>query len=149
MADIDLTQGEADALIAMPKSKTNDDEWDYPGTGGKVIIPLTSQDKRENFHLDISRGRIDLKKGTYQTRARQVVILVRLDVAGPPHRNPDDVDVPCPHLHLYREGFADKWAAPIPADKFSDPTDLWKTLEEFMIFCQITDPPKIKRGLFP
>jgi hypothetical protein len=60
MADLDLTQAEADALIAMPKVKVNPDTCDYPGGGGSLIIPLASQDKREQFFLDISRARIDL-----------------------------------------------------------------------------------------
>ena len=113
MATTDLLQSEAAALIALAKIKVNDDLYDYPGTGGSLIVPLTSQDKREEFLLDIYRGRIDLLKGTYQNRARQVIVLVRVDFGGAPHRNPDGTEVPCPHLHLYREGFGDKWAQPL------------------------------------
>lgn len=111
-------------------------------------MPLTSQDKREDFLLDIYRGRIDLLKGTYQNRARQVIVLVRIDFGGAPHRNPDGNEVPCPHLHLYREGFGDKWAVPLPADKFPNIGDLWQTLEDFMLFCNVVDRPVIVRGLF-
>ena len=32
---------------------------------------------------------INLTKGTYQNRGRQVVVLARLDFGGAPHRNPD------------------------------------------------------------
>lgn len=148
MATTDLLQAEADALIAMDKVKVNDERYDYPGTGGSLIVPLTSQDKREEFLLDIYRGRIDLLKGTYQNRARQVVVLVRVDFGGAPHRNPDGTEVPCPHLHLYREGFGDKWAEPLPVDKFKNIGDLWLTLEDFMQFCNIVDRPAIVRGLF-
>ena len=148
MADMDLTQVEADALIEMPKVKVNDDTCDYPGAGGSLILPLASQDKREQFLLDISRARIDLQKGKYQNRARQIVVLVRLNFGGPPHRNPDDKEVPCPHLHLYREGFGDKWAAAVPTDKFPHLGDLWETLQDFMKFCNVVDPPAINRGLF-
>jgi hypothetical protein len=147
MPDMDLTQVEADALIAMPKVKINNDPWDYPGGGGSLTIPLASKDKREQFLLDIRRGRIDLQKGNYQSRARQVVVLVRLDFGGTPHRNPDDREVPSPHLHLYREGYGDKWAAPVPPDKFSHLADLWQTLLDFMGFCNIIDPPRINQGL--
>ncbi|MFH1118037.1 MAG: hypothetical protein V1792_29300 [Pseudomonadota bacterium] len=89
MTDGVLTQAEADALIAMPKYRVDDRQWDYPGLGGKVIVPLVGENKRESFWLDLSRGRIDLSKGTYQNRARQTVILVRIDFGGGPHRNPD------------------------------------------------------------
>jgi hypothetical protein len=148
MATTELLQAEADALIAMPKIKVSDDLYDYPGTGGSLVVPLTSQDKREEFLLDIYRGRIDLLKGTYQNRGRQIIVLVRIDFGGAPHRNPDGTELPCPHLHLYREGYGDKWAIPLPPDKFPNIGDLWVTLEDFMRFCNIVDRPEIVRGLF-
>jgi len=148
MTEINLTQFEADALIAMPKYRVNDERWDYPGLGGAISIPLMSVDKRENFLLDIRRSRIDLLKGTYQSRTRQVIILVRLDFGGSSHQNPDGEEVPSPHLHLYREGFGDKWAVPVPVKAFLNLSDLWQTLNDFMNFCNIIKPPIIDRGLF-
>jgi hypothetical protein len=148
MALTDLLQAEANALIALAKVKINDEPYDYPGTGGSLVVPLTSQDKREEFLLNIYRGRIDLLKGTYQKRGRQVIVLVRIDFGGAPHRNPDGMEMPCPHLHLYREGFGDKWAEPLPVNKFPNIGDLWKTLEDFMQFCNVIDRPTIVKGLF-
>jgi len=37
---------------------------------------------------------------------------------------------------------------PVPADRFTTTNDLWTTLEEFMRFCNIIQPPRIERGLF-
>lgn len=148
MAEINLTQDEADLLIAMKKFKVNDDKWDYPGLGGSIMIPLVSEDKRESFLLDIYRGRIDLSKGTYQNRSRQVVLLVRLDFGGQPHRNPDQQEVPSPHLHIYRESYGDKWAVSVPLDKFPNITDLWQTMNDFMLYCNIVEQPNLNRGLF-
>ncbi len=148
MADINLTQAEADALIAMEKQRANEERADFPMGGHSTVLPLQSADRREQFLLDLSRGSIDLLKVKMQNRGRQVVTLVRLDVGGAPHRNPDDEEIPVPHLHMYREGFGDKWAVPVPADRFSNLADLVVTLEEFMRFCNITQPPYIERGLF-
>lgn len=149
MAEINLTQAEAEALIAKEKRRVNDERWDYPALGGSLCIPLESLDKRENFLLDISKGRIDLLKGKYQNRAKQVIVLVRLDFGGQPHRNPDDVEIPSPHLHIYREGYGDKWAISVPANKFSNvSTDLWQTLQDFMKYCNVIEPPFIEKGLF-
>jgi len=148
MADMNLTQAEADALIAMDKYRVNEVRSDFPMAGQSLVLPLQSQDKREHFLLDVSRGRIDLLKAKMQNRARQVVVLVRLDLGGAPHRNPDDQEILAPHLHVYREGYGDKWAIPVPADRFTATADLWRTLEEFMRFCNITQPPHIERGLF-
>lgn len=148
MAEINLTQAEADVLIAMEKHHTTEERFDFPFGGSSLVIPLHSPDRREQFFLDISRGRIDLLKGKYQNRARQVVVLVRLDFGGAPHRNPDGAEIPSPHLHVYREGYGDKWAFAVPADRFPRVPDLWGTLEDFMRFCNITLPPRIERGLF-
>jgi hypothetical protein len=148
MADINLTQAEADALIAMEKHRASEERACFPMFGQSVVLPLQSADRREQFLLDLSRGRIDLLRVKMQNRGRQVVVLVRLDLGGAPHRNPDDEEIPVPHLHVYREGYGDKWAVPVPADRFSNLADVWVTLEEFMRFCSITQPPHIDRGLF-
>ena len=148
MAELNLTQAEADALIATEKHRVSDERCAFPMGGQSLILPLQSANKRELFLLDLSRGRIDLLKVKMQTRGRQVVVLVRLDLGGAPHRNPDDEEIPAPHLHIYREGYGDKWAVRVPPDRFTSTNDLWTTLEEFMRFCNITQPPHIERGLF-
>jgi hypothetical protein len=112
MADINLTQNEADKLMAMEKRAVDEKEWFFPAPGDRVAIPLTSLDKRESFMLDVTRARIKLTKATFQNRARSAIILIRLDIDGPSHRNPDGEEIPCPHLHIYREGYGDKWAIP-------------------------------------
>jgi hypothetical protein len=147
MSDISLDQATADVLIAIPKVRANNDASRYPGAGGYLTLPLLSSDGRESFHLDIRRGSIDLLKVTYQNRARQVVTLVRLDFGGAPHRNPDGAEVSSPHLHIYREGYGDKWAVEVPSDRFSHIEDPWQTLQDFMQFCNIVDPPDIQRGI--
>ena len=148
MAEIKLTQAEANALIALEKHRVNEDRKIFPLGGQSLAIPLQSADRREQFLLDLSKGRIDLLKVKMQNRGRQVVVLVRLDLGGAPHRNPDDEEIPAPHLHIYREGFGDKWAIRVPTDLFTKTADVWATLEEFMRYCNITQPPHIDRGLF-
>ena len=147
MADLDLTQDEAEALIAMEKQRVDDRTWLFAARE-RCAIPLTSVDKRENFILDLNRYQIKITKATYQNRARQALILMRLDIDGPPHWNPDGEEIPCPHLHIYREGYGDKWAIPAPADRYPDTGDLWATFEAFMQHCNITVPPTFEVGLF-
>jgi len=148
MADINLTQHEAEIMIAMEKHRVNEERSDFPMRGQSVTLPLQSADKREQFLLDLSRGRIDLLKVKMQNRARQVVVLVRLDLGGAPHRNTDDEEIAVPHLHVYREGFGDKWAVPLPGERFRNPADVWTTFEDFLRVCNITQPPHVERGLF-
>ena len=147
MADVNLTQAEADGLTALGKYKTDSTEWLYPYMGGRTNIPLASMDRREEFFLDLYRGGIALTKRSFQNRTQRVVILVRLCALGGMHRNPDGGEVPTPHLHIYREGYADKWAVAAPDDEFGRITDAWQTLQDFMRYCNIVDPPNIRREL--
>lgn len=144
MAEIDLTQAEADALLAMEKMSESSDAREFPSPGERVEIPLISANKRERFILDLSLSALVMAKGTYQNRARQVIVLARLDFGGKPHRNPDDEEVPAPHLHLYREGYGDKWAIPVPPDKFRDVDNPQRLFEDFVKYCNITRMPSIQ-----
>lgn len=148
MAAVDLSQTDADALLAMEKHRCNDTVWSYPTPGVRIAIPLTSVDGREPFLLDVYRGRIALAKGTYQNRARQVVVLARLDFGGAPHRNPDGEKVGSPHLHVYRQGFGDKWAYPLPSDRFPHSDGGPQLLDDFMRFCNITKRPAFQASVF-
>jgi hypothetical protein len=147
MAEINLTQDEADSLFAMEKIRFDDTEWDVPDLGGSISVPLISPDRKEHFLLDVSKGRIDLKRQKYQSRAREAIVLARLDL-GSPHRNPDGQEVGVPHLHLYREGFGDKWAFALPEGVFTNLGDSWQVLNDFMKYCNITNGPNFRRGLF-
>jgi hypothetical protein len=144
----ELTQAEAKALIELEKHRIDESLHSFPLSGEGISVPLRSVDNKENFKLDISRGRRKIKQITYQNRARSVVILVRLDIEGPPHKNPDGTRIPCPHLHIYREGFSDKWAIPAPTLDFSNLSDLGETLDDFMQYCCITKRPLFQGVLF-
>lgn len=148
MTGYELTKAEAEALIAMEKHRADDEVRTYPAPGQQVKIGLVSASRREKFFLAINRKSIDLRKRSYLTLGRQVVVLVRLDY-GAPHRNPDGQEVPSPHLHRYVVGYADKWAEAVPEDAFPNITEPWLALtKDFMQYCNITRPPKIERGLF-
>lgn len=148
MVDIDITQDEADRLIEMEKHCLDEQELSFPEPGGRLSVPLSSPDKRELFALDITRSQIKLTKATYQNRARQALILMRLDLNGPIHRNPDGQEIPCPHLHRYREGFGDKWAIPAPHEIYGGNRTIFELFEAFMQHCNITQVPKFQPGLF-
>lgn len=147
MAEINLTQSEADFLFGIEKISIDNAEWNLPDLGGNISVPLISYNRKEHFLLDISRGRIDLKRQKYQSRARDVIILARLDL-GSPHRNPDHKEIGVPHLHYYREGYGDKWASALPENTFSNLNDSWQVLIDFMRYCNITKSPNFRRGLF-
>ena len=144
---ITLTQAEADALLAMEKFFVDINKISFPVRGTKMVRELKSADERETFMLDIYRGRLDLRKFMFQNRARKTIKLARLDFVGTAHRNADDSIVPRPHLHLYREGYGDLWAFPIPENLFAELGNPYQTLAEFMQYCNIVEPPPIQHGL--
>ena len=142
-----ISQQEVDILRDMPKEYLGETLFDLPDFGGgKLVIPLFSENKREEFKLDITASTIALKR-TYQNRARINIVLVRVDLNGPPHRNPDGEEILCPHIHIYKEGYGDKWAYVLP-DMFTNHNDAFVVLLDFMRFCNITKPPQINKGLF-
>jgi hypothetical protein len=147
MAEINISQAQADALIALEKYRIDDSKWTFPDQG-IISIPLESANRKESFQLDIRHARIDLAKVMYQNRARQVITLVRLDLGEKPHRNPDGQKVGAPHIHLYREGYGDKWAFDLPAGVFRNIGDKWQSLQDFIRYCNISKPPVIERNLF-
>lgn len=117
-----LTQAEADHLLALIKLPLGNPTVLIPTPGQRVRVELESLDGQERFILDMHRGKIDLMKGTYQTRARSAIPLARLDFGGAPHRNPDGAEVSSPHLHLYREGYDLRWAVALDPSQFTPNT---------------------------
>ena len=144
MTTVGPSQAEADALFAMAKRSADSAALNYPERGDALIASLESINGREKFLLDVRRGRIALEKGSYQNRARVTIVLARLDFGGAPHRNPDGERIDSPHIHRYRDGYGDKWAFPVPPERFRNLNDLWLTLNDFMAFCNIVKPPNIR-----
>jgi hypothetical protein len=147
MNDDHISQDLANQLLKMEKVRENDTEYDFPSLGGELRVVLFSVDQKEEFFLDIRRSFINLSRTKYQSRARKNIILLRLDINGGPHRNPDGQEVGSPHVHIYREGYNDKWAYELPKE-FKNINDPWETLLDFYRYCNITKPPIIRKGLF-
>lgn len=142
-----LTQARADELRAMEKYCVDHTPIQFPSAGTASQITVKSTDERESLLVDVNRkGRIRVSKCTYQERYAVVEVLLRLDVGGPPHENPDGQEIPCPHLHVYREGFGMKWAQALPT-AFTDVADLVLTLREFLSYCNVEQIPSIQRSI--
>ena len=142
-----ITTEEAQTLLAMKKvAASNKTTYAYPDFGGKIEVPLKSEDGRECFTLDIKRKKIVLY-ATYQTRARESIVLARLDL-GARHKNPDGEEIGAPHIHIYKEGYGDKFAYKLPEGMLKDPDDAWQCLLDFLKYCNIEELTNIKRGLF-
>jgi len=141
-----LTQTEADALIAMVKTFVQPTTISIsPGTD--QTHEMIGDDKRERFLLDLWRGMLRLSKLKYQTRGRKVIVLVRLDIDGAPHTNPDGKRLDGTHIHIYREGYEDKWGYPIDVAEFCNPSDIQLTFEDFCRYCNVQNTPSFQGEL--
>lgn len=112
--------------------------------GSDETYELATLDDRETFLLDIWRGTLRLTKLKFQNRVRTIVVLVRLDVDGAPHTNPDGQRLSGTHMHLFKEGYDDKWAYPIDDKLFTLLSDPGTTFQEFCAFCKIDSPPAVQ-----
>lgn len=127
-----LTQIEADKLISMKKIFENKNQIILNESFDKCFH-LISENKQEHFLLDVKQGRIDLKKIRYQNRFGEVIPLIRFESKGI-HENPDGTIIKGPHIHIYREGYGDKFA--IQSD-FNNSDDVLKSITQFCKFCNI------------
>ena len=140
-SDVQLPQSLADRLFAEPKVSASRDTYQFTNATDKLSVSLVSIVSGEVFTLDIVPSKKRPDKISFQLRARGSVVLARLDIGGPAHRNPDRTTVPCPQLHIYREPYNDRWAIPAPVDVFPNMHDLGQTLYDFMEYCNVIQPP--------
>jgi len=139
-----LTQSEADQLMTMVKRFLRPPAAVTIPPGADDTYELVGPNEREKFLLDVWRGTLRLSKLRFQNRVRTAVVLVRLDVDGAPHTNPDGERLAGTHLHLFREGYEDRWAFPVDPGKFSLLSDPGMTFQDFCTFCNIESPPPVQ-----
>ena len=51
-------------------------------------------------------------------------------------------------IAMEKHRLTDEQTMPVPMDRFSAIADVWTTFEDFLGYCNITQPPCIDRGLF-
>ena len=149
-----LTQAEADGLLLMKKEFVESEPLEIPMTQPENYVRiLVSRDRREEFLFDFERGNRNRARLKYQTRGRKVIVLARLDINGPAHRNPPNspyragVRLACPHFHRYVEHFEDRIAydpADVPGLTLRDPANAVLCLEDFLKYWAVETMPDIQ-----
>jgi len=152
-----LTQDEADTLIQMPKLFVESAPIEFSLTEPMDYErELLSTDRREGVLLTIERGNRNRMRLKYQTRARRVIILARLELNGPRHKNPPAAPykpgewIGGTHLHLYREGFEDRVAYELrdaPGWFNGGTTEAIPAFEKFLQFCSVIQWPPIQTAI--
>jgi hypothetical protein len=153
---LSLAQAEADALLRMPKAFVRVEPLEFRRTEPmNSTSVLRSHDRREEFLFDLERGRRNRAHLKYQTRARKILVLARLELEGPRHRNPLGQPyrpgewLSGNHLHLYREGFDDRIAYLLQEvdGRTISGRDGVTALEGFLTFCGVDPLPLIQTAL--
>ncbi len=138
-----LTQDDAEKLMGVLKKIIDPQLFRFPDTGG-AELDIVSKDERESFPTNINRGQKNPSKTSYNLRYKspENPVIYRLDINGSKHRNPDGQEIPCPHLHIYRENHEDTWAIPAPGD-IARSTKPAEALIDFLRFCNIMNTSAI------
>lgn len=111
-----------------------------PARNQRTQLKVLSHNNNETFIVDIDRtGRIEMKS-KIQERYLGNNILIRVEINGPPHTNPDGTTTSRDHIHIYREGFGLSWAYDLEGfntNLFKNLKDFNKTFIDFCKYCNI------------
>jgi len=144
-----LTDSEVQHLIRLPKRFTDIAQVIIPQSGEfEHRSDLAAIGGRDTFILDISRAAIRMTRCKSQTRYARNIILIRVDLDGSPHENPDGTDVGRSHVHIYRAGWDDKWAYPLSEYKgFASCSTLVELVRSFCRYCGVTSDIPYQEGI--
>lgn len=97
-----MTNAEFSILMNLPK--VFDVYTILPGVGLRGRYNLHSLLSEDKFILDVSRsGRIEIKYTIQDRYTKTGYPLVRIDINGPTHTNPDGVKKSRNHIHIFKE----------------------------------------------
>lgn len=141
----DLTNAEAKFLIELEKIAT-DRRIDIPVDSKKEHLNLArAEEPNDNImRIYIKRGKRNINKCSFNVVYNKSIILLRLDIEpGRIHQNPDGQDVTNPHLHIYREGYDDRYAIPAP-ESFVDMGNLAQALYDLLGYSNVINRDEVE-----
>lgn len=137
-----MTCEEAQGLIQVLKKIMGTDAFSIPKQGSKAAIDLVSVfSNSDKFKVDFNRSSMIRKdKYTLLLRYGKDQGLLRVDIGGANHTNPDGTIVPCPHIHKQTQdtGMWDAWAYSLPV-VFGNVQDRIDTIKQFLEYCNVNN----------
>lgn len=134
-----ITQEEADTLRIIEKYLANPQDVKIPKMRETRIYPAYHKcynRRRDDLDVSAYRGGIDENKVSYRLIYKKGILLIRIDTNDKTaHINPDNksfIPPMTPHVHIYREGYGDKFAYPLPDEFSSKGADIEKLFIEFL-----------------
>ena len=144
-----LKQEEADTLRMIEKYLIHPQLVKLPPAQGTTIYDICymKDNKRyDNMNLSTYRGRKNPNKVSYRILYDKCTMLVRIDTQDATHHiNPDgkiEILPYQPHIHIYREGYGDKYAYLLP-EAFSQTDDIVTLFMEFLSYSRVINADKI------
>lgn len=104
---------------------------------------IQSTSTKDTFSLDFYRGTFRLEKYTYNHRFKQTTVLMRFDSYGE-HSNPDGERISGHHVHIYKEGFGDKFAYPASNYGIESSDTIEVVMQKILVYCNIKIIPPIE-----
>lgn len=143
-----ITQAEFDFLMSQDKAF---EDAISPIQLGPAPLQWTRQlnsiVNKETFLLDFYRGSFELSKYTINNRYHHTIILLRYDNGGR-HTNPDGELFEGAHVHLYKEGYNDKFAFPVSQVGVTDTNTMETVFNKIMKYCNVKTVPTIEVPMF-
>lgn len=130
---------EINHLLQMIKRiNTRNKVFRFPCLGTQDDIPVESVNKPTvHFRITINRKSKISGKCTFLEIHGSSGVLLRLDIIGPAHTNPDGITISCPHIHIASGDYDTSWAYPLETAGIATFEDLISQLYEFMRYCNI------------
>jgi hypothetical protein len=142
-----ITQTEFSRLLSLEKTFDAADTLILGPPPASWSRGLTAPSTRDKFILDFRRSGFEITKYSYNKRYRQTIIMVRY-CSTVRHTNPDGVTFDGPHVHLFREGFDDKFAFPVSEMGVDSGDAMDIVLIKLLRYCNVSGIPVIELGLF-
>ena len=136
----DMTLAEAQELIQVLKKILQEGTLNFPSSGNTAKFDLCSVFSEKDLFAVLVNHSNKIRKDKYTLLLRygKDKGLLRIDVGGPDHVNPDGTIIPCPHIHFQQKdvGKWDAWAEDIPA-VFGNVEDMLETFKTFLQYCHV------------
>ena len=105
---------------------------------------IISMDSEHTFLLDFYRGSFNINRFTINTRFKKNIVLIRFDSQGK-HTNPDETSFDGPHVHIYKEGYSDKFAYPVSLLGLQEANfTIREALSKLLDYFNVIEIPKIQ-----
>lgn len=142
-----MTRAEAQGLIQVLKKILQQGRLTLPQSGSQARFELCSVfSDKDRFTVVANRSsRIRKDRYTLILLYGKDKGILRIDIGGPNHTNPDGTVVPCPHIHIQKKdsGKWDAWAMDIPA-VFGNVEDRIETFKVFLQYCNVNNIASIE-----